>query len=115
MCACQYPWALKTCFDEADTLAAGLASLRKNKRSLKDTPITIISRDPKLPLRPFISKKDQENARKDLERLHKEQLQEFEDARFAIAEGSGHLVQIDNPDLVVSEIKAMIERFSQKA
>lgn len=95
-----------TCLKEWDGIEVSFSELKAKERSLKDIPITIISRDPDHSIYPGISKPQ---LREGLEKLNKQHLDESPHARFVIAKQSGHLVQIDRPDVIIEEILRMIE------
>ncbi|MBX7067430.1 MAG: alpha/beta hydrolase [Parachlamydiales bacterium] len=99
---------LNTCIDEWDGYKESFKALKANARSLKNIPVTIISRDPEKPIRPGVSK---EEGRIGLEKLNRQHLEDSPHARFVIAQGSGHLVQIDRPDVVVEEIRHMVDQY----
>jgi len=103
------PWVLRTCFDEADAMQEGFSRLRP----VENIPVTIISRDPDIPIRPGMSAESMEQEQKKLETLHKKQLRDFKGSRLVIAKGSNHLVQLDRPDIVASELKRMLNQLKE--
>ncbi|MBM3184074.1 MAG: alpha/beta hydrolase [Chlamydiae bacterium] len=99
-----------TCLKEWDGYETSFSDLRRNARSLKDIPVTIISRDPAKPMRPGMSKEAARKERSDLEKMNQDTLESLPHARFIVAEGSSHLVQVDRPDVVIDEIRRMANR-----
>lgn len=97
-----------TCLNEWDGCEASFRDLQSKARSLDGIPVTVISRDPHRSLRPGTSQEGAKNERCELEKLQKQHLDESPHARFVIAEGSSHLIQLDRPDIVIDEIKKMI-------
>ena len=83
--------------------------MRANARSLKNIPITIISRDPAKQMRPGISKEAAAKERADFEKMNQKHREELPHARFIIAERSSHLVQVDRPDVVIDEIQRLLK------
>jgi pimeloyl-ACP methyl ester carboxylesterase len=102
--------AFNTCFDEWDGYEISFRTLQEKARSLKDIPVTLISRDPEKPIRPGMSEEAMNKAREELEKLHQQQLEDSPHARLVIAKGSSHLVQIDRADIVIEEIRRMAEQ-----
>lgn len=105
---------LEACLKEWDGYEASFRDLRTNAKSIATIPVTMISRDPNQPIRPGMSEEAQRKGRKELEDLQKQHLDESPHARFIIAERSGHLVQIDRPDVVIDEIRRMIDCVTKK-
>lgn len=60
-------------------------------------------------MRPYMSEEAIEKDRKKLEEIHEKQLEDFPDSRLVIAEGSTHLVQLEKPEVIVMELKKMIQ------
>ncbi len=108
------PSSLTTCFDESDAMEESFTALRSKKKPLKGLPVTLISRDPHLPQRPGMSEEAIRKERYELEELHHKQRREMEHAKFIIAEGSSHVVQLDRPDLIIEEIKNMLVSLKDK-
>lgn len=105
---------LATCLDEWDGYEISFRNLKAKARSLKDIPVTLISRDLEKPIRPGMSKDAMKKAREELEKMHQKQLDDSPHARFVIAKESGHLVQVDRPDVVINEIRRMIDCINKK-
>jgi pimeloyl-ACP methyl ester carboxylesterase len=103
-----------TCFDEWDGYDESFKTLRERARSLKDIPVTLISRDPLKPIRPGMSQEAIKKERDELEKSHQQHGQDSPHARFVIAEKSSHLIQVDRPDIVVDEIRRMVDRIAKK-
>ncbi len=103
-----------TCLAEWDSYEASFRTLRTHARSLKGIPVTLISRDPAKPMRPGMSKEAARKERADLEKLNQRHREDSPHARFVIAEGSSHLVQIERPDIVIEEIRSMIDCVTKK-
>lgn len=101
-----------TCFDEWDGYEVSFKSLREKARSLKDIPVTLISRDPEHSLRPGMSKEARKKEREELEKMHQQQLEDSPHARFVVAKESSHVVQIDRPDVVIEEIQRMVDQIT---
>jgi pimeloyl-ACP methyl ester carboxylesterase len=97
-----------TCLAEWDGYETSFRALRTNVRSLKDIPVTIISRDPAKPMRPGMSNEAAKKEREEFEKMHQLQREDLPHARFTIAERSSHLVQLDRPDVIIDEIQHMI-------
>ncbi len=102
------PSSLTTCFNESDAMEKSFTALRSQKKPLKNIPVTLISRDPDFPQRPGMSEEAIRKERYELEELHRKQRSDMEHAKFIIAKGSSHVVQLDRPDLIVEEIKDML-------
>lgn len=85
--------SLATCLDEWDGYEESFGSLRAQAKSLKDIPVTVISRGLEVPVE-----------------LNQRHLADSPHARFVIAEGSSHLVQVDRPDVIVDEIRQMYDQ-----
>ncbi len=101
--------AFATCLKEWDNYETNFRSLKANARSLEAIPVTVISRDPKQPIRPGMTEEALHKNREELEKLKKQHLDESPHARFIVAERSGHLVQLDRPDVIIEEIQRMID------
>lgn len=105
---------LATCLKEWDGYEVSFKDLKAKARSIAAIPVTVISRDPKQPIRPRMSEDALHKNREELERLKKQHLDESPHARFIVAERSGHLIQIDRPDVVIDEIRRMIDCVTKK-
>lgn len=107
--------AFATCLKEWDGYEASFRGLKANARSLATIPVTVISRDPNQPIRPRMSEEALHKNREELEKLKKQHLDESPHARFIVAERSGHVVQLDRPEVVIEEIRRMIDCVTKKA
>lgn len=101
--------AFATCLKEWEGYETSFRELKAKARSLATIPVTLVFRDSQQPIRPWMSKEALEKDREELEKLQKQHLKDSPHARVIIAEKSGHLVQIDRPDIVIDEIRRMIK------
>ncbi|MEI8365654.1 MAG: alpha/beta hydrolase [Parachlamydiaceae bacterium] len=106
--------ALYACLEEADACEYNFNVLNQHKRSLKDMRITVISRDPDQQMHPS-SAQAMEIERRYLEETNQGHVNESDHARLVIAKGSGHLVQVDRPDIVIEEIYRQVEAAKTKS
>lgn len=92
----------KTCFQEWNGYAQSFQLLREHRRSLAEIPVTLISQDFKM------------NPRmKELDEYQKGLKEESPHADLVIASQSNHCVQIDRPDIIILEVKRMLNKLSK--
>lgn len=101
--------AFTTCLREWAGCEESFKLLNEYARSLADIPVTVISRDLDMPQRPGMSATAIRKEKHDQKQLNRDHLEDAPHAKLVIAKGSGHLVQLDKPDIVIAEIKEMLK------
>jgi hypothetical protein len=88
-----------------ETLMAGFAEMRDSSTSLGDVPLVVLTHGKKLPPRPDIAAEVEAQIaqqRAELPKLSSNGVQ-------VIGRKSGHYVQLDQPELVVASVRAVVE------
>jgi len=94
----------KAIFAQMDEISAFARSAREVEASpaLPDIPITVVARDPALGFPEAAEEASWQQGQRELSRLGPR-------GRFVTAEGSGHEIHADRPDVVVAEISVMLD------
>ena len=102
------PKAFATLLDEWDSCGANYKKLQQKRKHLGDKPIIVIPRGGEKLLRPGISKEENQKLYAQSLKEQKRLLQESNRSELRIAEQSGHLVILDEPEVVIKAIQDML-------
>jgi pimeloyl-ACP methyl ester carboxylesterase len=92
-----------------DTMFAGIADLRASVRPLGDMPLVVLSAQGKEPLPPELKLEEEAAFRLKVLAGHDMVAHLSTNSARAIADHSGHFIQIDAPRLVVASVKQVVE------
>lgn len=108
---CHYikPLSLNTCLEEGEAFYAGLDLLAREKKSLDNKPLIIISRGNQKLVRSGISHEENEKIHEEHLKAQKKLLLESKRSQLIIAEKSGHLINIDEPEIIVEAVRKLIQ------
>jgi len=104
---------LRTILSELDSFGESQEEVSRDSKSLDSLPVTVISHDPDKPiadLSPEINRRTEAiwaDIQTELTQLSSR-------GKHLVAKGSGHYVQVDRPDLVVSSIHDLVEKSRQQ-
>ena len=106
--------SFKACLDENASLEQSLEEL-KNPKPLNDIPIAVIPRDPKISMRPWASQEELKKELLYLEETTKKLMADSKKSSLRYAEGSGHLIHITKPEIIVDEVTKIMDQTTTKA
>jgi pimeloyl-ACP methyl ester carboxylesterase len=92
-----------------DTMLAGIADLRASARPLGDMPLVVLSARGKEPIPPEFKPEEEAAFRVKFIAGHDMVAHLSTNSARAIADHSGHFIQIDAPQLVVASVKQVVE------
>ncbi len=100
-----------TLFEEWDNCRDSLQKLKKKKRHLGDRHVIVIPRGPEKLLRPGMSRQENEKMYQDGLKMQKKLLEESSHSELRIASHSGHVVQLDRPEVIIDAIRDMLRPY----
>lgn len=95
--------AFSACLAEWNGFSVSFELVRKETKPLNGIPVTLITRDPKLQLRPGMSEEAIKKDQVKLEKLIGEFKEDIPHIKHVIADNSSHCIQLHRPDVIVQE------------
>jgi hypothetical protein len=105
------PKAFATLLDEWDSCAANYKMLQQKRKHLGDKPIIVIPRGPEKLLRPGISKEENQKLYEASLTQQKKLLQESNRSELRVAMQSGHMINRDEPEVIIQAIKDVLKSY----